>query len=92
MVERSELVFRKINTLDEAKAWLRDLIALDLMFHLEDDPADIGNQVNGEWIKTFTAAEAVAVAERQRELYGLDWGPDLQCPIGYFYELNPLED
>lgn len=80
-VNRSELLRRPVSTLDEAKRWIEDLLALDLMFHFEDDPFTIEIGISG--VALFTDDEAVEVRRRQGELYSLAWPEEFQCPIGY---------
>lgn len=81
MIDRSELLRRKISSLEEAKRWIEDLMGLGLMFHFEDDPFDIVIGISG--VALFSDEEAVEVRKRQVELYLLDWPPEYQCPIGY---------
>ncbi|KFH18454.1 hypothetical protein ELZ19_06980 [Brucella abortus] len=77
---------KRIETKDEAEAFIRRLHELNLMFHFEDSPEDIGNFVNGEWVNTFTEEEALEVSQRVEELYSFEWG-DLECPIGFALEV-----
>lgn len=84
--DRKELIPRPIRTLEEAKKWLEDLVALDLSFHLEDDPFTIVIGISG--VALFTDEEAVEIRKRQRELYLLDWPMEFQCPIGYLLHLE----
>lgn len=79
--DRAELMRRKITTLDEGKAWIRDLIALDLMFHFDDDPETIVEIKKDD--RTFSDAEAASIRLRLDELYGLDFEGAGGCPIGY---------
>lgn len=75
-------IFRRIASLDEARAFLDELIAADLCFHLEDDPSDIIRGVNGPLL--FNRSEANAMRMRVAELYSFDWKPvGEDCPIGY---------
>jgi hypothetical protein len=82
-IDRTELINRKITDLESAKRWIVDLYDLDLMFHFEDPPAEIGNIVDGKWVETFTEEEAAAVSQRADELYRLDFSDCGGCPIGY---------
>ena len=71
----------------EAEQFLRDLVASDMQFHLEDDPADVINGPTGEPL--FTADEVPHVNARVNELYSLDWS-DCECPIGFMLDIeNP---
>lgn len=72
-----------LKTLDQAKAFIQSLYDNDQLFHFEDSPENIGNTVNGEWVSTFTKAEAKLARLRVAEMYGMEWGPELDCPIGY---------
>lgn len=77
-----------ITTLEEGKAWLRALVAADLMFHLEDDPGDIICGPLGASTPLFDPADVALIQERQDQLYALEWGPrpglgKWYCPIGY---------
>jgi hypothetical protein len=75
-------LFRPLTTLDEGCAFIKELIACDLLFHFEDDPSDIIKGMIGGLL--FNRSEANAVRQRVRELYSFDWskvGED--CPIGY---------
>lgn len=68
-----------ITTIDEGKRWIRDLIAAGLLFHFEDDPAEI---LGGpDWAPLFDPEEAAIVRERVAELYSFDWADS--CPIGF---------
>lgn len=68
-----------ITTLDEGKRWICDLVMAGLLFHFEDDPAEI---LGGPgWAPLFTAEESAIIRERVAELYALEW-PDT-CPIGF---------
>lgn len=85
MTDRAELFNRKIADLESAKQWLRDLVALDLAFHLEDDPAEVVNGRLGA--PTFAEEEVEPLRERQAELYALTWSEeDGGCPIGFMME------
>lgn len=79
---RSKLNFAKpIKTLEQGKAFIRYLNDAEMMFHFEDDPADIITLSTGKPL--FTAAEARLVAKRVADLYALDWPKEYDCPIGY---------
>lgn len=79
---RQELEFsaKPVTTLDEGKAWINELIRLDMMFHFDDSPDTIITDLGGE--RLFSDEEAEVVADRVSELYQLDWGVH-ECPIGY---------
>lgn len=71
-----------IETLDDGRAWIRALIAADLLFHFEDSPESILAGVDG---KPLFAPHDVPLIKRQiAALYRLEW-PD-GCPIGYALE------
>ena len=86
MPDRNELLRRKITGLDEAKAWIADLVAIGLMFHFEDSADTIINGLTGE--RLFDDEEAVLVRARMAELYALDWPAEFECPIGYMMHVE----
>lgn len=70
-----------ITDMASATAWLDALVAADLTFHLEDDPAEIVNCRTDE--PTFLKADHGLLRERVGQLYAIsDWGV-WNCPIGY---------
>lgn len=80
MMRLPENLTRPITTLDEGKRWICDLVMAGLLFHFEDDPADI---LGGpDWGPLFTPEEAAIVRERVAELYALPGWAD-SCPIGF---------
>lgn len=86
-VDRGQLLSCEITTVEEAKAFIAGLVALDMMFHFEDSPKTIISTVTGG--RLFTDEEAVLVRQRLEEVYGFDFG-DEDCPIGYSLDLtNP---
>jgi len=77
-----------ITTIEQAKTFIENLHAADMLFHFEDSPSEIGNRVNGEWVSLWTAEEAELVSQRRDELYELDWSvAGHECPIGYALEV-----
>ena len=79
---------RKILTINHGKRFIEALNAADLMFHFEDDPADVGNRVDGQWVRTFSDEEAKHLNKRLTELYNLNWkAVGHECPIGYALEV-----
>jgi DNA-binding IclR family transcriptional regulator len=74
-----------IYDLASGKAWLDALNDAGLMFHLEDDPADMIEIETNE--PTFFEDDLELLRERVGDLYDLDWG-DLDCPIGYCLTLT----
>ena len=66
-----------IKTIQEAAAFIKALADTNLMFHFEDQPAEIKY--------LFSAAEAVLLRRRVAELYSFDWSVyHTECPIGYY--------
>lgn len=75
-------LFTPIPDIDAACAFLDELIAADMAFHLEDDPSTIIRGISGD--RLFNRSEANAVRQRVEELYSFDWSSkDEECPIGY---------
>lgn len=84
---RGELLQTPIKSLDDARTFILGLVALDLLFHFEDDPADVCETIGSY---TFQPCEVPLVRDRVRELYALPreiWGPD-DCPIGFALSLT----
>ena len=76
---------KKITDITAAAAFIRSLVAVDLMFHLEDQPAEIINTATGEYL--FSAHESVLLRKRVAELYSFDWSVyNTECPIGYYLD------
>jgi hypothetical protein len=74
---------KKITDITMAARFIDSLADANLMFHLEDAPAEIINFTTEEYL--FSAHEAVLLRKRVRELYSFDWSRyDTECPIGYF--------
>ena len=74
-----------ITNIEAAAAFIRSLVATDLMFHFEDQPAEIIDSTTGEYL--FSAAEAVLLRKRVAELYSFDWSVyNTECPIGYYLD------
>ena len=40
-----------------AYKWLERMVNKDLFYHWDDDPAEVGNTVNGKWVKLFNEKE-----------------------------------
>ena len=81
----TDLMRQPITDLDGGKAFCDELIAHDMVFHFEDDPATIISWRPDRFRiskRLFTNAEAAIMRDRVRELYALTWG-DHECPIGY---------
>jgi len=75
-----------INTIEEAKTFIENLHAADMMFHFEDSPENIISGATGGDL--FTAEECPMVRARVGELYELDWSvAGHECPIGYALEV-----
>lgn len=82
------LIDTTITTLAQGKAFIEELYREDALFHFEDDAAEIGNQVDGQWVDKFTAEQAEKLNKRVEELYELDWSEaGHECPIGYALEV-----
>lgn len=65
--------------------FIRSLVDANLMFHLEDQPADIIDTTTGEYL--FSAAEAALLCKRVAELYSFNWSIyNAECPIGYYFD------
>lgn len=64
----------------EGEAFIFSLIGSNLLFHFEDNPLDVVNDLSGTF--TFTMREALTLAKRVRELYALDWDK-WDCPLGF---------
>lgn len=67
----------------QATRFITQLHRDGLLFHFDDPPNDIGNHINGEWIRTFTDEEAEAIDARVDEMFAL---PDY-CPFGKALEV-----
>lgn len=78
---RHELLTRPIRGLPGAMRWIEELHGLGMMFHFDDDPADLVSRVGGP--PTFPAYEAVVVRHRVAELRLVEWPEPHGCPIGY---------
>lgn len=85
MIDRTELLARKITDIESAQQWIRDLHSLDLLFHFEDSPETIVSTKTDA--RTFSDAEAQQIKQRIDELYALAWG-EHECPIGYALDLT----
>lgn len=74
-------------TIDEAKVFIKALVAAGMLFHFEDSPETIISGTTGKAL--FTRAEAKLVRQRVAELYAMDW-PTVghECPIGYALEID----
>lgn len=69
-----------ITTLEEGQAYLRDLVRGRVVFHLEDDPAEV---VRRDGSPLFHSSAVPLIRQRVAELYAIeDWG-EHDCPIGY---------
>jgi hypothetical protein len=44
---------RIIRSDDEARAWLTALVASGASWHPEDDASEVGNLIDGAWVRTF---------------------------------------
>lgn len=80
---------KTLTTAQEAKAYLKELYDNDLLFHLDDDPADMVRVSDGE--PTFTIEECEMVSQRISEVFSL-----LKDPFEYIvdeltYEVNPTK-
>ena len=79
-----------ITTIEEAKAFIENLNAADMLFHFEDSPETIISGKTG--VELFTAEECPMVRVRVGELYDLDWSVSgHECPIGYALEVMDRE-
>lgn len=78
------IFFQPIISIKDAKALLKYLYYHQLLFHCEDDPADI--YVGDRPI--FQPDEAEALRLRMAEAYQQDWGDGI-CPCGYALRLDP---
>lgn len=85
----TEALRRPIVTFDDAKAWIAELVAQRLEFHLEDATDDIISARTGERI--FTDEEAEIVRQRVARLYEFDWR-EYECPIGYMLDRIEARD
>lgn len=68
----------EIDSIARAKAWIRSVVDLGLLFHFEDDAHDV------LWTQPLTNEDKDILNEQRAALYNedLDWGDD-ECPIGY---------
>lgn len=79
-----------LTSIEQAKAFIADLMATDKIFHLEDAPSEI---VNGFGVPIFTEEEAANMELRVEELYSFDWEAEgFECPIGYVLHLDSEEN
>lgn len=84
-----------INSLAEAKAWVRGLIAADMLYHFEDSPESIVEGKTSQ--RLFSKADAKIVRRRVAELYVFEWGPQegmgyYYCPIGFALTCEPFNE
>lgn len=82
-LDRAVILSRKITTLEEAKAFIDGLVAVDAMFHFDDSPETIFGPTG----RLFTDEEAALVRQRLDEVYGFDFGQH-GCPIGYSLDVT----
>lgn len=69
---------------ESAKRWIEGIVAADLSFHFEDDPASIVHLKTDE--RLFTDEEIPVVRERVNALYDFHYD-EHDCPIGYMLHL-----
>ena len=71
-----------ISTINDAKAYIENLVKHDLLFHFDDDVSELG---------CFTDEEVPQVEARMNEIYldSFDWVED-ECPIGYALKVSGL--
>jgi len=89
MMTRETFLSSPITTLHDGKAWITALHARGMMFHFEDDPAEIIMIADGA--RLFSDDECDMVRDRIDELYALDWSAHRGCPIGFALELMQHE-
>lgn len=83
-MERAEIIGRKLRTLADAQQWFRDMHAAGMLFHPDDNPADVVESQDGS--RTFALSEVPAVLARMREVRRMDWsewGGHADCPCGW---------
>ena len=71
MTDRRTLIETPLISAETAHQWIVEMHAAGLMFHLDDDPATVGNIVEGRWSDLFTIAEGEHLVRRKRELFTL---------------------
>lgn len=79
-------IFREpIACTDDAKRLFRYLHARELIFHPEEDPADIHHRPGEPY---FTADESCELRERMREAWEQEWS-EYDDPCGFILSLTP---
>jgi len=80
---------RKIETIEQAKAFIAGLVDQDKDYHFDDDPKEVIDYATGD--RAFTDEEAEQLVKRIEEMCALEWG-EYECPIGYLLHLTEEED
>lgn len=74
-----------ITSIIEAKAFILALNRVNLMFHLEDDPATVIRHCDDT--SFFSDTESALLRLRVAELYSFDWTTEgTECPIGFYLD------
>ena len=88
MEMNKKIISKKINDINDAKAFISHLVQNESSFHFDDDASDI---IDKEGNKFFSDEDAIIINDRLDEMYNLDWSNEsCQCPIGY--ELKLLKE
>ena len=71
---------------------MQDLLLHGLLFHLDDDPAEVVFKGPAGYQRTFTDMEAFFIRNRQAEIFSIspqEWG-SFKCPHGYCVYITGL--
>lgn len=71
---------KPIETLDDAKAWIDELVRRRLDFHFDDSPETIEIGLSG--FRLWHDDDCAMISDQRDALYCFEWG-EYDCPIGY---------
>jgi hypothetical protein len=63
----------KINTLEDIKEYIRNLVSNDMLYNFDDDAEDIMHTVDNVSVALFTEEQCKLVNERRDEMLDLDY-------------------